>query len=135
MGMSDPHRNCFFYYRGQIRGRTGDESEALREQQVEDNTTKALLNVLEHADDRLTVSFVKRFLGAELISDDPGGALEPFAYFLQGGPRVTAPSRWLVGISQLGEMPPAEANGDEPGSGGSRVDAGFSRAGDLVVVF
>jgi hypothetical protein len=121
-----PHQNIFFYYRGQTRGTTEAEGQRLREQQVEDNTTKALVNLLEWSDDALTASFIQRFVPD--VAGDGGG---PFRYFLQGGPALDASSKWLLAISQSTDLPPTVVKA----AGGSRVDGGFSRASDLLVVF
>lgn len=58
----DPHRNIFFYYAGSSKASGG------RNRQIEDNTTKALINLLEIAtvaddDSRLLRDFLK-FIGA-----------------------------------------------------------------------
>ncbi len=49
----DPHKNVFYYYRGQIKG------EKARENQIEDNTTKALVNLLENGGPTIQQEFLK----------------------------------------------------------------------------
>jgi hypothetical protein len=51
--MTDFHRNIFFYYKGAA------EHEQDREQQLEDNTTKALINTLEHCDPKVATTFLE----------------------------------------------------------------------------
>lgn len=60
--MRDPHQNVFYYYRGPSR----DSQETLHDIQVEDNTTKALINILEFAHRLHFDPFLNRFL--KLIS-------------------------------------------------------------------
>jgi hypothetical protein len=50
--MADFHHNIFYYYRGAQR--SGQE----RERQLEDNTTKALINTLKHCDPKVTFEFL-----------------------------------------------------------------------------
>jgi hypothetical protein len=128
--MADEHRNIFFYYRGQVRSDAGEEAELLREQQAEDNTTKALVNLLEWSHDWLTRSFVESVLEFPLAKAAAG--TQPSEYFLQGGPENTPTERWLLAISQSS----ADLNPSfEKGSGGSRVDGGFVLSGEILVLF
>jgi hypothetical protein len=39
--MSDPHKNIFYYYRGPS---SRDDKDIIYDKQIEDNTTKALVN-------------------------------------------------------------------------------------------
>jgi hypothetical protein len=55
IGTPSPYQNIFFYYRGPT-SKTLEESEPAMDRQLEDNTTKALINVLEHSDSSLTAS-------------------------------------------------------------------------------
>ena len=50
--MADFHRNVFYYYHG------AHHSEHEREQQLENNTTKALANTLEHCSDSVVIWFL-----------------------------------------------------------------------------
>lgn len=51
--MPDFHHNIFYYYRG------ASLSESARERQLEDNTTKALINVIEHCDLKVSSEFLQ----------------------------------------------------------------------------
>lgn len=51
--MTDFHRNIFSYYRGAL------QPEKDREQQLEDNTTKALVNTLEHCESQVAAKFLE----------------------------------------------------------------------------
>lgn len=51
--MTDFHHNIFYYYRG------AKQSEKEREQQLENNTTKALINTLQHCSPEVTREFLK----------------------------------------------------------------------------
>jgi len=57
----DFHRNVFYYYRGPARERS------LIDRQLENNTTKALVNVLENCSLTLTIQFL-RWLGVDTAS-------------------------------------------------------------------
>jgi hypothetical protein len=60
--MSQPHKNLFFYYRGASPQRK--YFDIAFEQQLEDNATKALIYVLEHADrKRVLAPFLHRIVG------------------------------------------------------------------------
>lgn len=60
--MTDFHHNIFYYYRGaKQRGRK-------QEQQLEDNTTKALINTLQHCDSAVATEFLKS-LGITIAND------------------------------------------------------------------
>ena len=51
--MRDYHHNIFCYYKGSAQ----DDKD--REQQLEDNTTKALINTLEYCNPSVATSFLK----------------------------------------------------------------------------
>lgn len=121
--MSRPHHNVFFYYRGPSARESRQEGERYQ-QQVEDNSTKALVNVLEHGGRDVARSFLRRFAPA-LADGWPPGALPEL--FLQRGPTGALPSgrRLLLGLSLLGQVDgPLVASG-----AGSRVDAAILVAG------
>lgn len=110
--MTRPHHNIFFYYRGPSADLTKQEGERYQ-QQVEDNSTKALINVLELGGPDVTRSFLGRFA-------PPLVATEPARFYLQGGPsQVPDGTRLLLGLSVLGQIDGVVA----PADGGSRVDA------------
>ena len=107
------YQNCFYYFRG-----PRDASrEAAATKQLEDNTTKALINVLEHGGPELTASFLREVAGRDVEIRS-----ENLEFFLQGGPPVAAPERMLVGLSVLDEIDPTSWR-DEASKGGSRIDA------------
>jgi len=51
--MADFHHNVFSYFKG------ASQAEQDREQQLEDNTTKALINTLEHSDRKVAIRFLE----------------------------------------------------------------------------
>jgi hypothetical protein len=57
--MVDFHHNVFYYYRG------SKAEEQVRERQLEDNTTKALINTLEHGRERVVAPFLE-WLGVRM---------------------------------------------------------------------
>jgi hypothetical protein len=104
------YENCFYYFRGPgVR-----EQEADFDRQLEDNTTKALLNVLEHSGPGLTRSFLNTVVGIAVPLDQL-----PVQYFLQNGPGTPADNRLLLGLSNTGQIEPASWVGRDAGS---RVD-------------
>jgi hypothetical protein len=115
--MSRPHHNIFFYYRGPSARESRQEGERYQ-QQVEDNSTKALINMLEHGGPDVVRSFLRRFAPALAAGWPPEASPE---LFLQRGPTGALPSgrRLLLGLSVLGQVDgPLVARED-----GSRVDA------------
>jgi len=117
-----PYANVFFYFRGPSTLGTDGASAP----QLENNTTKALVNLLEHADPVVVVSW----LG--LVGID-AGAHSPVEFFVQGGPAtVDASVRRLVVITA----------GDGPNDAGwvastaykGRVDAAVYVPGEALAV-
>src|SRR4030042_5713107 len=56
--MSDPHKNIFYYYRGPS---SRENEEIIYDRQIEDNTTKALINCLEYSSRNLLEHFLNYF--------------------------------------------------------------------------
>jgi hypothetical protein len=118
--MRSRHQNVFFYYRGP----TQRTAAGAAERQVEDNTTKALVNLLEYGGRELTRSFVQRFVSP----DPPNGA---WSYLLQRGPTLPdAPARFLLGLSASGTVPDVAPPAADAGS---RVDGALFVPGSLLV--
>lgn len=126
--MRGRHHNLFYYFRGPSK--TAGSAQAQEEshhRQVEDNTTKALVNLLEHAQPELTASFLKWFVPRASLD-----GLDARAYHLQGGPKAPTENAWLLGLSVLGEIDPNA--GEAPTDGGSRVDAAIHLPGGSLVL-
>lgn len=125
------HHNCFFYYRGpSMKG-------AAIERQVEDNTTKALINVLEHSDPSLTRSFLAAVLGETHVARIEDGTA---SFVLQAsgpsstratGDGVPRSARWLLGLSTEGRIG-SDITASEAQEG-SRVDAAVIVPGRLLL--
>lgn len=127
--MRGPHHNIFYYYRGPSPSPPNAEAEDRYQTQVEDNSTKALINVLDLGGATLVRSFLARFAPALVERWLPD--VEP-QLFLQGGPQsLPAGTRLLLGLSLLAQIDgPLVASG-----GGSRIDAAIviPSAGMLAV--
>jgi len=61
--MTDFHNNIFYYYRG------AKQHGQRQEQQLEDNTTKALINMLQHCDPAVAAEYLKS-LGITIANDN-----------------------------------------------------------------
>lgn len=60
--MQQPHKNLFFFYRGPLP--KDNRSDLAFDRQIEDNATKALVYVLEHADrSKVLEPFLKKIVG------------------------------------------------------------------------
>jgi hypothetical protein len=111
--MTDFHHNVFYYYRGAQR------SDRDREQQLEDNTTKALINTLDHCSRTVALMFLAQ-LGIE--------ATEPVECELQkatisGGEIGSKSQRLLLGIVPSKEEENSCAKWEESVEGDSLPDA------------
>ncbi len=115
--------NVFFYFRGpSTRDADGDGTA----RQVEDNTTKALINVLEHSEPAVLAAWLDA-IGLTATRD-----LKP-SFYVQGGPtHVEAPIRRLAIITSGAGAEHAvwQASTAEKG----RVDAAVYVPGELLVV-
>lgn len=121
------HHNCFFYYRGPS-SKSPDVELQRYHQQVEDNTTKALVNTLEHSGAEVTRSFLREFSppNVELAAAD-----EEAEFYLQRGPSTQgAEMGVLLGLSLLGEIEPRSFDA-APEQGGSRIDASIRVPGSI----
>jgi hypothetical protein len=119
--LTDVHRNCFVYYRGPSAG-----SDA-RVRQIEDNSTKALINLLEHSERSLTGRFLKEMLEV----DEP---VRDASYFLQGGGAPDQTPCVLLGIAAPSVVTDDEAPVVAAAEGGSRIDASILVPGLRVII-
>ena len=114
--MTDFHENVFYYYRGSRQSQPEQY-----DQQLEDNTTKALVNTLQHCDPAVALKFLT-WLGMK--------ATEKVAVQLQkstiGKARIRrASQRVLLGLVGVPE-PSSDSDAamqEGPADGGSRPDA------------
>ena len=115
------YQNCFYYFRGP----SAKQATAELDKQIEDNTTKALINVLENSGTHVTSSFLATVLDCK----DVGSTLK-CEYFLQGPPDTPAHLRLLLGLSNRGKIDESSWMSSVEGS---RVDASIHLAGILTV--
>ena len=122
------HHNVFMYYRGPSAKK---ETELDAHRQIEDNATKALINVLEHGVPNLAHSFAERF-APSVAGDWPPDIAASF--YLQGGPpKPCAGPRILLGLSIAGALDP-NALPAKPEAHG-RIDAAIvSPHGRLIAI-
>ena len=59
--MSNPHKNIFYYYRGPSSRNAKYEDDIIYDKQIEDNTTKALINCFEYSSENLLNHFLEYF--------------------------------------------------------------------------
>ncbi len=117
-----PYANVFFYFRGP----SPLGMDTVTVPQLENNTTKALVNLLEHAEPAVVVSWLGR-LGIDVAVD------APVETFVQGGPaRVDAPIRRLVVITA--GQGPNDASWDVSPAQRGRVDAAVYVPGAALAI-
>ena len=64
---SDPHHNLFYFYRGpESKHKKEDSNSVSKDVQVENNTTKALINVLKHCTSGICKEFINSFFKLDL---------------------------------------------------------------------
>jgi hypothetical protein len=122
------HHNLFVYYRGPSAQKLG-EIDAHR--QLENNATKALINVLEHGDPALARAFAERFAPATAAGWPAAGGA---TFYLQGGPaEVPDGARVLLGLSIDGAL---DAKAPAPPDGaGTLIDAAIAPPhGGLIAI-
>jgi hypothetical protein len=121
--MADFHHNIFYYYRG------AQQSDQERERQLEDNTTKALVNTLEHCDPKVTFGFLN-WLG---IKATKPATLELQKSTISNREIGSKSRRLLLGLvpSKVDKDPCAELEG--PVTGDSLPDA-WLYGDDFVVL-
>ncbi len=127
--MSRSHyQNVFFYYRGPSRKVPSAEAELAVDRQLENNATKALINVLAHSGSETTRCFLREVV--ELDVDDDG---DGFVYSLLGADKEAraARRRHLVGLSMLGMVESGVAGDGDRGV----IDAAICLPGELLVAF
>jgi hypothetical protein len=114
--VADFHHNVFYYYRG-----PSQESDKLNDPQLENNTTKALINMLKHCSPAIAVRFLN-WLGI--------AASKRIGFELQkatiGRQRIHhVPQRLLLGLVAVPEKPGDSICDrlDGPVTGGSQPDA------------
>jgi len=94
LGMSI-YKNIFHYYRGQTR----KGSEDTKQLQIENNATKAFINVLQNSSSTLTIAFIK-WLGLN------GNEQDSFEYMYQVSNELhrRTPQAVLIGIAETGNL-------------------------------
>jgi hypothetical protein len=93
--------------------------------QLEDNTTKALINVLQHSAPELTTTFLHS------VADQKVVPVTKFEYYLQRRPDSTAEMKLLLGLSNRVEI---DASSWTAASSGSRVDGSIHLPGVLTIL-
>lgn len=126
VGFVSRYSNVFFYYRGPT---AATATEAQAERQVEDNTTKALINTLHHGGEWIARSFLSTFAPTSSLAPGPSG---PVSCYLQSRPSDAGATPWLIGISVLGEIDPLSCIAP-PGAHG-RVDAAVHTPGEALAL-
>ena len=127
--MASPYHNVFYYFRGPSKQTAADQP--VLSTQIEDNTTKALVNVLELAGPGVAASWLGT-LGIRIEETLP--PTSPI-YFLQGGPaNSSAPNRHLVVITAGSQYDDALWAEEMPGGSKGRVDAAIHAPEDCLVV-
>ncbi len=122
------YRNVFFYYKGPSPKAPPAAAEQAVDRQLENNASKALINLLEHSTPALTRSFLREVVGVNVDYDRDG-----FVYTLQGADKdaKAAKHRHLVGLSVPGTVEVLVAGDAEHGV----IDAAICLPGELFVAF
>ena len=121
--MADFHHNIFYYYRG------SSASERERERQLEDNTTKALINTLEHSSSDVAIKFLY-WIG---ISSTDNIKFELQKKTIGEGMISRKSKRIFLGLVPVKCTNNAGPTPDEQSSGDSRPDA-WIHGDDYVVL-
>jgi hypothetical protein len=116
--MADFHHNIFYYYRG------AQQSDQERERQLEDNTTKALVNTLEHCSRTIAIKFLRDLLGI-VVAEPVRPEFELQKASISKGEIGNKSQRLLLGIVPTKETmdPCTELGKTVVGEGDSRPDA------------
>jgi len=130
--MTDFHHNIFYYYRGAQR--SDQDREQQRDPQLEDNTTKALINTLEHCSPTVVLEFLD-WLG---ITETGQVRFELQKATLGEGKIRSKSQRLLLGlVPSKGDEDPCsklEESVKEPATGDSRPDAWLYGDGFVVLI-
>lgn len=124
--MASQYQNVFFYFRGP----TSRAAPGSAEVQLEDNTTKALINLLQYGD-----GLTDSLLSWLKIGTSGDGSWE---YYLQRGPDQTESARSRQLLVLATEPPPREMRFDQTAvpeeERRGRVDAALYRPGQQLIV-
>lgn len=97
--MKKLHQNVFYYYRG------SHTTVADIEAQLENNTTKALINVLENCSSTIRRSLVDAIVGASVVGQKVTGINFTIQESNIGAELVRSiPAKWVIGISPDGKI-------------------------------
>lgn len=113
----DPHKNFFYYYRGPSKINTDDIQ---YDRQIENNTTKSLINLLEKSDDPKILKAFIRLIEQKIDNPSLGFQAKDFKFFLQKIPELAlqARQRFVIIVSNCPKVEETDS-----GSIGGRPDA------------